>query len=248
MMYFWLSVALFYLGLSLLGIDLYFDQSFKQYSWVRRIGLIIIVITIILFSHFIVLAQSPLLVRSSIFKGDYPSGTRLYGMLWTPDVKELRITFENPSEDDYQDLDITLRPDRPGFSSTYISAIGQISKLPGVAFMNPEIQLLGADQKGNPLIKFDHSTGNTLGDGVKIIVEGTKSVILPNYSRIRCEKLPQRTNLEISILIENKYIENPKHTISNIWVKGNYRGRIRTHTIDQNISVTNHDLLSHILK
>lgn len=183
-----------------------------------------------------IIKQAPLIVRSEVIKVKYPQSQVIGGITWTNDLIDLRVAIENPTDSDYQDIDITIRAD---FPNTYIRAVGQISNLPGVTFVNPGIQLLGLDKSGNPIIKFASTTGHTIGDGCKIITHGTKSTLLPNYYRVRCEKLFNRTTIEITLAIAKEFILEPNSKINNVWLKGQYYGGSTIQTIDQNIAVSN---------
>jgi|GEM_PF-1782138 len=180
--------------------------------------------------------QAPLLMRSEVINVAYPHSSVYGGITWTPDLMDLRVAIENPNDDDYKDIDVTIRADHP---NVYIKAIGQISNLPGVTFVNPGLQLLGFDKKGNPIVKFDSATGHLLKDGWKIVTLGTENTLLPNYYRIRCEKLPHRTTLEITLAIAKRFILDPNGKINNVWIKGQYYGGSQLQNIDQNIKVSN---------
>jgi len=181
---------------------------------------------------------APLLMRSMLLNGGYRIGTILGGIKWTPDLRDLRVLFGNPTDRDYQDLDITIRPDFPNVT---ITAIGQVSDIPDVTFVNTKMQ---AFQKpnGTPIIKFEETESYIEGDGWKFIKQGPGSAplsVYPNHYRIRCKKLPFYTTLEITLAISEVDIAKQKYKISNIWLKGQYYAQSHVRIIDKIISVSN---------
>ncbi len=183
-----------------------------------------------------IIKAAPLLVRSEVVKVKHPQNQSFGGIIWAPNLIDLRVAIENPTNNDYQNMDITLRPD---FPNAYIKAIGQISNIPGVTFVSNEIQLLGLDQNGNPIIKFASATGHTKGDGCKIITHGNKSIILPNFYRVLIEKLYRRTTIEITFAIPKEFISDPDGRINNIWLTGRYYVDSNQYDIDQTMPVAN---------
>lgn len=182
--------------------------------------------------------RAPFLMRSMLLNVGYPIDTILGGIKWTPDLRDLRVLFGNPTDGDYQDLDITIRPDFPNIT---IIAIGQVSNLPDVSFVNPKMQ---AFQKpnGTPIVKFEETEVYIKGDAWKGFKQGPGSVSLrvcANHYRFRCRKLPHHTTLELTLAISKADIAKQNGKISNIWLKGQYYAQSRVRIIDKIIPVSN---------
>lgn len=162
------------------------------------------------------------------------------GIKWTPNFRDLRIIFDNSSDEDYQNLDFTIRPDFPNIT---IAGIGQISNIPNVTFANPAIQAY-LRPNGTPEIKWDKSTGHTLGNGAKFVAQGigqglTPLRVYPNHYRIRCDKLPCHMVLEITLAIPQEDITKQNGKINKVWLKGQYYANSSIRNIDQEVSVSN---------
>ena len=185
--------------------------------------------------------QAPLNIRALLINQPYSSGTILGGIKWSSDYRDLRIIFDNSTENDYQDIDMIVGPD---FPKIIIAAIGQISNIPNVTFHNPVMQAY-LNPNGQPDFKFDKKTGNILGANFIFVaphekVEGkTPLRVYPNYYRIRCEKLPRHMILEITLAIPIQDIAKQKGKINTVWINGQYNGGTQIQNIDQNIPVSN---------
>jgi hypothetical protein len=162
-----------------------------------------------------IIEPTPLRVRSAMIDGVYPNGTVLGGITWTSELRDLRVTFANESKYDYIDLDIEVHLHYP---STLIRQIGQVSDLPGVAFiyMGPEF---------SQTLK-THST----------------NIVIPrkaygNNYRIRCANLFHNKGLVITIAVSYRDILN-NGKITKILVKGQYFAQDQLNTIDEIVKVS----------
>jgi hypothetical protein len=232
--FFRVGVGLIYGGAALLCIELAF-QRFN--SWMRVCGIFIVLVAAGGFTRGVVLKPAPVVVRSEMVPEPYAEGVVLWGIKWSSDLRDLRVTIENPSDDDYENIDVTVRPD---FPDTPIIAIGQVSNIPGVTFMSTELQAW-QPSAGPPIIRFDSTTGHTVGDNWRFSARKTDGGSFtplqpfPNHYRFRCEKLPHRETLEVSIAIAEK--DMPKGKIGKVWLRGQYRAYMRTHKIDTSVPV-----------
>ena len=124
--FFWLSVSLVYGGLLLFGIDLYFEPEFKRRS--KWIGEIVILCFIGVFSVKYVFVSAPINVLYVFSAQEYVSGVPINGIAWRPVFSELDVIVNNPTDDNYDDVNILIRPDHP------IATIKQLSNLADVSF------------------------------------------------------------------------------------------------------------------
>jgi hypothetical protein len=187
----------------------------------------------------LLIKPTPLVIRSLLINQPYSFGTILGGIKWSSDYRDLRIIFDNPTDDDYHDLDMIVSPD---LHNMIIAGIGQISNLPNVTFHNPVMQAY-LNQNGKPDVKFDKKTGNIYGARFQFVaphkkVDGkTPLRVYPSYYRFRCDKLPRHMILELSLAIPTQDIAKQKGKINTVWVKGQYSGGGQTQNIDQNINL-----------
>jgi hypothetical protein len=86
----------------------------------------------------------------------------------------LRIAILNPTAYDYQDIDLTIQLNEP------VVATGQTTKFPGVTFLEPSVSVNMVEIKGNKAGALSLIPVASLGS-----------------KRVRIEKLPSKSNLEI---------------------------------------------------
>jgi len=237
---FWYSVALVYIGLGVILVGLWFERF---NLWLRSICMLGALGTVALFTFgFVLKPAPPLEADSRMVAGEYPDGTLIGGLTWTPGLRDLRVKVRNPTDDDYQDLDFTIRPD---FPKVYITGIGQVSEIAGVTFLTNNEREAQEAPNGVPSIVFDSTTGHTLKDGwafktVPMIGQNTIKPLRPrpNHHRVRCEKLPHRTTLEITMAIRSEDMPEAGKIV-NVWLRGEYRylRGVRRHSFDETIAV-----------
>lgn len=111
----------FLLGVSIVYLGLFFLLCTAiQDPWVlsrslrfQVVVLLFVFIGIDLFSIKIVGAPAPLVLQSYAMKrGDYPAGTTIAGITWDSHLTDLRVAITNPTDDDYENLDIEVQPDK----------------------------------------------------------------------------------------------------------------------------------------
>lgn len=231
---FWWTVSQGYLLFFLAAMEVCLEPFFQRRKWIRICMVGVLVGAFVWFNIGFVFTPAPLLTRCGTVSGFYPEGTVLSGIRWNPDLRDLRIMIENPSEEDYHDVDVTVRPD---FPNVFITAIGETSNL-GATFVTTELQAW-QDVNGVPVVKFESTTGHTLNDGWKFADDPRRGMtmprmVIPNHYRIRCATLPHRATLEVALAVSQNYLPKTGR-ISNVWIKGTYRGSFRIRTIDRTI-------------
>lgn len=206
-------------------------------AWAGSAGAALVLSLMASSIHHKVTTPSPLLVRSELVVGTYPPGTALGGIGWDGDLRDLRLSIENPTDGDVSDLDFVIRPD---FPNVYITQIGEVSNVPAVSFVSTELYARQGPN-GEPLVKFDSTTGHTPQDGWRFQPASNERQsaplrVIPNHYRFRCEKLPYRSTLELSLAIASKDLSNG--TVSKVWIKGTYTGGMRNRALDMTISTS----------
>lgn len=124
--FFWWSVVLLYSGLVLLGLDLFFEPKVSRRF--KIIGEVIILATLVAFSVEMVFVSAPIGCASILSYTDYSNGGAPGGIEWKSWFGELDLMVSNPTDGNYDDVDIWVRPDSP------VAAIAQLSNLSDVSF------------------------------------------------------------------------------------------------------------------
>jgi len=123
--FFWLSVALVYGGLFLLGLDFYFEPDFsRRFKWV---GEILLLSAIAFFSLKFVFVSAPINVLYVFSDQEYVIGATINGIAWRPTFSELDVIVNNPTDDNYDDINILVRPDYPVATIRQLSNLGDVS-------------------------------------------------------------------------------------------------------------------------
>lgn len=105
----WL-LAFVYFTFLLLLIEGLVEPNFSH-PWLKWPSLAAVVAGAIWFTISVTCAKAPLDTSAyAMRKGDYRAGTVIGGITWNPRYTDLRILIKNSSDDDYQDVDLTLVP------------------------------------------------------------------------------------------------------------------------------------------
>lgn len=127
--FFHYSVGLVYIGIVLIGLDLYFEPFFERLKLYAKIAIgLIFVIVVAGFSKAVVFVKSPLDVSAFMTDAEYPAGEVIAGIKWRPEFTELQVRISNPSGRPYDDLNIVIRP------TSAVAAIAQDTNIPDVSF------------------------------------------------------------------------------------------------------------------
>jgi len=95
---------------------------------------------------------APLDVDGFIQGTGYPIGFRADGIVWYPQYTDLRVNIANPTDIEYQDLDITISFD----DGTAVFQYAEITSVPNVYFPRNPDQVI----KGDPVITEKDANGN----------------------------------------------------------------------------------------
>jgi hypothetical protein len=124
--FFWFSVASVCVGLLLLGVDLYFEPELPR--GYKIVGGIIVAAGLIWFNLSFVFVSAPLNFKSLVSNSDYALGAAPGGIAWRSVFVELDFIAINPTDGNYDNIDIWVRPDYP------VAEIAQLSNLSDVSF------------------------------------------------------------------------------------------------------------------
>ena len=206
--YFWPSVVFVYLGLTLMLVDLYLER-FERHGWLRYMIMIAMLVGICAFTWRTVLRQAPLVTRAYVSKTAYPSGTTSAGIRWYPNMRDLHVTLENDTDEDYERGYFHIQIAAP------ILAKGQLGNIPGVQFVENEMS----------------ARQNVKGPDGKAV--NVPLLVSQNHYRVRCETLPRHESLELSFAI----LENDLPKVKEATIEGSYRGGFRTRHMNVTMSV-----------
>jgi hypothetical protein len=146
-----------------------------------------------LFTIGIVAARAPISLQSyAMRKGNYNSGTPIGGIIWDSHFTDLRVAVTNPTDDDYESLDLVVQPDQWSHKAAILTESSgcDLSAIDGNV-----ISFAIAKESGPLTLKatrvgagFDmqDSSGNTY-----------TSIATESGYRLRCGKLPAHFTIRI---------------------------------------------------
>jgi hypothetical protein len=122
--YFWLGVLVVYVGIAALIWEVCVEPELTKRSiWIQVVGIGLVFALFDLFTIGVVAARAPIAFYSyAMRKGDYPAGTVIGGITWDPHLTDLRVAVTNPSDDDYQDLDLAVQPDKWSYKAAIVTS------------------------------------------------------------------------------------------------------------------------------
>ena len=170
--FFYMFIGLVYAAILIWTADIFY--KFRVKGLKAKATVIVVGLTILsLFTFGFVWIKAPLglLVQRNVFP--YRPGETIAGIKWSEKFNELRITLHNPTSYDYQDLDIVIKVDQP------VVDIAQVSKLPGVTFLDPNVKVI--------MVEVKKKAAN-----ISLV-----PVAAISGQRVRAEKLPRKSALEI---------------------------------------------------
>ncbi len=110
---------------------------------------------------------------------DYPTGTDIAGVPWNARLSELRVWLKNGSANDYEDLNVLIKPDQP------VVAVVQTTPWPDVTLVDQGIMSFYLARIG-PSAKEAHPT---------------KMLATSVGFRLRCPRLPRKSGLDLVFVI-----------------------------------------------
>jgi len=249
--FYWPGVALCYMGFVILALDPYFDPDLKQRRISQAAVLTFICALAAIFTFGFVFAPSKLEVGAESYASNYPAGAKVAGIKWSSKYTELRVAIANPSNRDYENLDLVLRPDQP------VVEISQLDDSQKVSF--EEVQHASVH----------YITNNEQSLAPRVVIASTDGY------RVRCDRLRahSRVNIVMAVAsiaadsggafdnngdvrpdatlemsfedggkiwfndaINDKYFEK-RPTVNTLGVNGQYQANMRSRTISRNVPV-----------
>jgi hypothetical protein len=194
--WFWAGVVLVYAALLVILVDLWFQEKLPR-KW-KIVGSAIVLAGAAAFSWKIVLVQAPLEVAALVTKAEYPPGATIYGVPWKKEFTDLEMRVINPSDHDYDDINLLIRPTEP------IASIQQVvTNVSGVYFTDQHN--LG-EVKAADLKPF----GRALAVPLTLLATDAGYVM-------HCPRLPGRTSIQILIALADIKWDPPPDTTPEDW-------------------------------
>ena len=222
--YFWWSIGFVYAGLLLLLLDIGMAR-FSRHDWLRIVAATVVCGLLAVVTFGLVLRQSPLRISAALIDGVYPDGTVYGGIRWTPNLREVLLTFENRTSDDYEHLDIDVRFDslrahdaslwEVADSAAFILGAGQVTNVPGLTISAPS--------------KFGEFVMNN-GKGEKTILPSNH---LQTSCRVRFDKFPRNDVVVLALAID---ASKAKH-LKTVHISGQYLANLRNHPITLDLPI-----------
>jgi hypothetical protein len=252
--WFWLAVAIIYVGFLVLLVDLWFEPELTN-NW--KIGIAVVIVALIMvFSWTIVIVPAPLTMEAIITDAAYPPGTDIHGIIWKKGFTELRLNIFNTSNRNYQNMSLSIQPVEP------IAAIKQNTNIIGVVFydnrrinLTPmQINLSTGQRTALPLVLVATDSGYTMhcpslpgGTSIEIVM-ALAEISTPQPS----EKPPiEDKNGTLRIRFDDGssywfgyadgdvYVPQPPST-QTVKVEGKYEAALRTRPIAEKLKVSGH--------
>jgi hypothetical protein len=174
-------------GLVLLIIDPWIEPTLLDHSVLWRIGCSLFFAALLfLFANFVVFLPSPLNVRARDYNNDYSPDTVIAGIKWESEYSDLRLVFENPTDNAYKNLDVTIEP------GVFVVAEAQTTNLSGVQVFNTD--------RGQDIPSISQTDAKT---GRPSYVKQGDYVLYSQAVRVLCETLPKHTEFEVVLALDN---------------------------------------------
>jgi hypothetical protein len=130
--YFWVAFAILVGAIVLILMDYEFEPWARKHRFARVAGVVIAAVLLFTLFRYVAFIPAPLEISSLFVGGFYEAGTDVGGVKWQDGYSEVRVDIVNPSDLDYEDLDISIMPSDEGVG---VADLGQITKVPGVNFI-----------------------------------------------------------------------------------------------------------------
>jgi hypothetical protein len=179
---FWYATGCFYIGLITLAIDIRQELKLKRHKWKRRFGWMMVLILGCAFSFGIAFYPAAIGVQSTSYEGQYKEGESEYGITWKDDMSDLRVDLENPTERDYDHIDLTI-----SVGNLLVQDQKQVTNVPGVTLIpySHQIHIILVDDNGK-------TTG-----------EQNRSMNAYSEVRVLCDRLPKKTTVGLIFAVSD---------------------------------------------
>lgn len=180
-----------YLGFIVCLLEIVYEPVLIPTPYQLQIVLIGIVCSLLaVFTINVAFIPAPIVFQPVMAMMDYPEGTVRGGIVWRQPFTELELVIGNPTDNNYDDLNLAVKPD---FS---VAGIGQLSSLSNVSF---------EDYDGQTMLGQARASGQQAG-----LPAGSPLVLLATNAgyKVHCGRIPPKNGLKIIMAIVS--IATPK--------------------------------------
>lgn len=145
--YYITGVIIAYCGFVLCLVECITESKLRGSPFLRSGAIAIVLIFASIFSFKVVFISAPLNFDSYAMRnGDYPSGTVIAGIPWNSHFTDLRVWVTNPTENDYDEVYLSVQPDRWNYKAAIVTENTgcQLNSLGGVSVLQASNIIGGA--------------------------------------------------------------------------------------------------------
>jgi hypothetical protein len=187
-----LGVCAIYLAMIILVIEIWREVKSQIPLRVSLIGLVFVIFCV--FSIRVVFRQAPVTLQSyAMKKGEYPAGTVIAGIAWDSRLTDMRVVVTDPTDDDYDNLDVEVQPDTWTYKAALLTNDSgcQLSKMPDTKAISVVLSSKGGTNKVTSVY-----TGGTF-EGQDAVGDIFLPLVSESGYRLRCGKLPAHFSVRV---------------------------------------------------
>lgn len=176
--------ALLFGGLVALAADPWIEPSVRKiHALYKGAASCFFLVLLAVFLKYVVFLPSPLVITARDYNGDYEDGRKIAGIAWKPKYSDLRVVFSNPTDRDYEHIDVVVG------AGMYIADAKPSTNMPGVSVFKTSA---GPD---NVTVPRKDSSGH-------VTYEPEENVLFVSGGvKVICDKLPRGTSFEIVLAL-----------------------------------------------
>jgi len=189
---FWWGALVVYAGIVLAILEICKEPwLLKRPIQLQVATLVCVLVFLDVFSIGVVGKRAPLTIQSyAMKKGEYAAGTTIAGIAWDSHLTDLRVAVTNPTDDDYENLDIQIRPDKWTHKATLLANPGGCELSP-----NGERGFAFTISKGGAKSVTANRVGTAI-DAQDSAGDVFMQLATDGY-RLRCTQLPARFSVQV---------------------------------------------------
>ena len=209
--YFWAPFVAVIVSIILILVDYEFEPWVRQRLSARVAGGLIGAAMLFGLFRYVAFVPAPLEISALFVEGFYEPGADVGGIKWQDNYSEVRVDIVNPSDLDYEDLDISIVPYD---ESIGVAELGQITRVPGVYFIPHNL---------NSWVTLTKQQGG--------FSQTFSSRVMPSHlgQRVHCDRFAKHNLIEVVVALA-RLGGNGKPTPNGLWITAEYKtvgGRVR---------------------
>jgi hypothetical protein len=189
---YWYGVPMVWAGFTALMLEVCTDPAFRKRHYSVRVALVIVCVCVCgLFTYRFVLVEGGINPTAhAMLRGQYPPGTEIAGIGWDGHLTDLRVVIFNPTDDDYHDVDLTIRPDVSTYKAAKLDVPSNcdLKKIPGGNILG-----YATAQGGKPTVRWDPQSDEIHDDMGDVFT----TVLTDAGYRLICSSFPSHSNIQL---------------------------------------------------